>query len=166
MYLNVGLEALLAPWQPPKVRKKVAPSGARLSPPAEIEAVAAKLAEAKNPVILTESAGRDPEAFRALVELAELLAIPVIEPQSAVCANFPKDHPLHLGGDVSLAAGADLVLLVACRVALVPAEQRPRARRAGGRDRRGAAAAAHRLPGAARRHLPGGRCRRNPARTG
>jgi acetolactate synthase I/II/III large subunit len=115
VYFNVGLEALLAPWQPPKVRKKVAPSGARLSPSSEIEAVAARLADAKNPVILTESAGRDPEAFKALVELAELLAIPVIEPQSAICANFPKDHELHVGGDVALAAGADLVLLVACR---------------------------------------------------
>ena len=115
VYLNIGLEALLAPWEAPKVRKSVAPSGARLSPPAELEAVAAKLAAAERPVILTESAGRDPEAFRALVELAELLAVPVIEPQAAVCANFPKDHRLHLGGDVSHAAGADLVLLVACR---------------------------------------------------
>jgi thiamine pyrophosphate-dependent acetolactate synthase large subunit-like protein len=115
VYLNVGLEALLAPWQSPKVRKRVAPSGARLSPASEIEAVAARLADAKNPVILTESAGRDPEAFKALVELAELLAIPVIEPQSTICANFPKDHELHVGGDVALAAGADLVLLIACR---------------------------------------------------
>ncbi len=115
VYLNVALEALLAPWAAPRVRKKVAPSGARLSPSSEIEAVAAKLAAAQNPVIITETAGRDPDAFRALVELADLLGIPVIEPQSAVCANFPKDHPLHLGADVSHAAGADLVLLVACR---------------------------------------------------
>ena len=115
VYLNIALEALLAEWRPPRVRKKVAPSGARLSPSSEIEAVAAKLADARHPVIFTESAGRDPKAFRALVELADLLAIPVIEPQSAVCANFPKDHPLHIGGDVSQASGADLVLLVACR---------------------------------------------------
>ncbi len=66
-------------------------------------------------MILTESAGRDPQAFRALVELAELFAIPVIEPQSAVCANFPKDHELHVGNEVRHAAGADLVLLVNCR---------------------------------------------------
>ena len=115
VYLNIALEALLAEWRPPRVRKKVAPSGARLSPSSEIETVAAKLADARHPVILTESAGRDPEAFRALVELADLLAIPVIEPQSAVCANFPKDHALHIGGDVSQASGADLVLLIACR---------------------------------------------------
>ncbi len=115
VYLNIALEALLAPWQPSTVRKQAAPSGARLSPPSEIEAVAARLAGAKHPVIFTESAGRDPEAFRALVALADLLAIPVIEPQSAVCANFPKDHPLQLGNDVSQAAGADLLLLVACR---------------------------------------------------
>jgi acetolactate synthase-1/2/3 large subunit len=115
VYLNIALEALLSDWQPPKLRKEVAPSGARLSPSWELEAVAAELADAENPVILTESAGRDPEAFRALVELAELLAIPVIEPQSAICANFPKDHPLYVGNDVKQAAGADLVLLINCR---------------------------------------------------
>jgi acetolactate synthase-1/2/3 large subunit len=115
VYLNVALEALLAPWQPPKISKKVASSGARLSPSSETEAIAVKLVEAKNPVILTESAGRDPEAFHALVELAELLAIPVIEPQSTVCANFPKDHELYVGNDITQAAGSDLVLLVNCR---------------------------------------------------
>lgn len=125
VYLNVALEALLAPWRPARVRKQVAPSGARISPPSEIEAAAVKLAEAKSPVILTESAGRDPEAFEALVELAELAGIPVIEPQSAVCANFPKDHPLHLGGDVNQAAGSDLVLLVACRSPWYPPSASP-----------------------------------------
>jgi acetolactate synthase-1/2/3 large subunit len=115
VYLNIALEALLADWRPPKVRKRVAPSGARLSPSWEIEAVAAELADAENPVIFTESAGRDAEAFRALVELSELLAIPVIEPQSTVCANFPKDHELYLGNEIKHAAGADMVLLVNCR---------------------------------------------------
>src|SRR5579875_726521 len=49
VYLNIGLEALLAPWQAPRVRKKVAPRGARLSPSSEIETVAARLAAAENP---------------------------------------------------------------------------------------------------------------------
>jgi acetolactate synthase I/II/III large subunit len=125
VYLNVSLEALLAEWQPPKVRKKLAARGAKVSPPAEIEAVAAELLAAKNPVIITESAGRDPQAFEALVALADRLAIPVIEPQSAICANFPKDHPLHIGAEVSQAAGADLVLLVACRSPWYPPSASP-----------------------------------------
>ncbi len=125
VYLNVPLESLLAAWQPPPVRKPVAPRGARWSPTHEIDAAAAALAGARNPVILTESAGRDPEAFHALVALAQLLGAPVIEPQSAVCANFPKDHPLHIGGDVSQAAGADLVLLVACRSPWYPPSASP-----------------------------------------
>ena len=45
--------------------------------------------------LATQTAGRDPAAFAALVELAELAAIPVAEPQSAVCASFPRTHPLH-----------------------------------------------------------------------
>jgi thiamine pyrophosphate-dependent acetolactate synthase large subunit-like protein len=120
VYLNVPLEALLAPWQPPAIRKPVARPGARVSPPADIDSLARALAQARNPVVITESAGRDPEAFHALVALCEALGIGVIEPPSAVCANFPKDHPLHIGPDVSAAAEADLVLLVACRAPWYP----------------------------------------------
>ena len=49
-------------------------------------------------MIVTESAGRHPDGFEALVEFAESLAIPVVEPQSAVCANFPRTHRLHAAG--------------------------------------------------------------------
>ncbi len=63
-----------------------------------------------------ESAGRDAESFAALAELAELLAIPVVEPQSAVCANFPRTSRLHAGGELGpLAREADLVILLGCR---------------------------------------------------
>ncbi|HTX09654.1 MAG TPA: thiamine pyrophosphate-dependent enzyme [Solirubrobacteraceae bacterium] len=125
VYLNLALEALLAPWRAPQVRKPVAAPGARVSPAREIEAIAQRLAVAERPVILTESAGRDPEAFHALVGLAEQLAIPVVEPQSAVCANFPKDHPLHVGSNVAHAADADMVLLVACRAPWYPPSASP-----------------------------------------
>jgi acetolactate synthase-1/2/3 large subunit len=57
--------------------------------------IAELLIGARNPVILTETAGRDPAAFAALVELADLFAIPV--GGRAAFANFPKNHPLHLG---------------------------------------------------------------------
>jgi acetolactate synthase-1/2/3 large subunit len=44
---------------------------------------------------VTKYLGRNPEAVQHLVELAELLAIPVVQQLSYV--NFPTDHPLNLG---------------------------------------------------------------------
>ena len=58
--------------------------------------IATALASATNPLIVTSYLGRNPDAVPALVELAELLAIPVLE--SAAChVNFPGDHQLHAG---------------------------------------------------------------------
>jgi acetolactate synthase-1/2/3 large subunit len=82
--------------------------------------------KAKNPVIVTETAGRDPKAFSALVELAELLAIPVTNGRVNAYANFPTDHPLYLGlGNYKPLADADLVLLVGGRAPWYPARRRP-----------------------------------------
>jgi acetolactate synthase I/II/III large subunit len=84
------------------------------------------LAAAERPVLAVETAGRDPEAFAALVELAGLLALPVVEPQSAVSSNFPRNNPLHGGGDLAaLAAGADLVVLLGCRSPWYPPSAKP-----------------------------------------
>ena len=65
--------------------------------PKYIERAAQMLIEAKNPILhvgheVTVSGGRG-----ALVELAELLAIPVTQAWSWA-ADFPTDHPLYLGG--------------------------------------------------------------------
>jgi acetolactate synthase-1/2/3 large subunit len=91
-----------------------------------VAAAAQLLATAQRPVLAVESAGRDPAAFAALVGLAELLAIPVVEPQSAVCVNFPRSHPLHQGGDLAaLAADADLVVLAGCRAPWYPPSAKP-----------------------------------------
>ena len=58
-------------------------------------------------MIVTESVGRDPQAVAALIEFAELMAIPVIEGRAAAYANFPKSHPLHLGTNIGRAAQGD-----------------------------------------------------------
>ena len=83
-------------------------------------------ASAKSPIITTEVAGRDLEGFAALVALAELMAIPVVEGRGAACANFPKDHPLYLGaGGIAHLKQADLVLVVASRVPFYPPRNAP-----------------------------------------
>jgi acetolactate synthase-1/2/3 large subunit len=124
VYLNVPLEVLLDP-APRREPHAPGPAGRRVSPTEEIEEVALSLARAQRPVILTESAGQEPGGYEALLALAEQLAIAVIEPQSAVCANFPRRHPLHQGSELGPARDADLILLVNCRAPFYPPSHRP-----------------------------------------
>jgi acetolactate synthase-1/2/3 large subunit len=71
------------------------------SPPAAEKATLEKLADvlldSESPIILTEYLGRNPEAVPQLVELAEFLEAPVIEPQRKRM-NIPANHPLYLPG--------------------------------------------------------------------
>jgi len=116
VYLNAPVEVLLEEWKPSPFPMQVAPPARKISPQEEIDALVEAIRAAREPVIMTESAGRDPEGFHALVQFAEAFGIPVIEPQSTVCGNFPKEHPLYLGNEIgALRDTADLVLLVACR---------------------------------------------------
>ena len=62
---------------------------------AALEQAAELLISAEHPLIVTKYLGRNPEAVPLLVELAELLAIPVVQQMSYL--NFPTDHPLYLG---------------------------------------------------------------------
>ncbi|MBW8481219.1 thiamine pyrophosphate-dependent enzyme [Actinomadura parmotrematis] len=124
-YLNIPLEVLLDPWEEQDV-KPVAPRGTTVSAPAEIAAVLDLAARARNPVIVTETAGREAGGLEALVAFAEALAIPVVEPSSAVCVNFPRTHPLHAGGDIGpFMDTADLIILVNCRAPFYPPSRRP-----------------------------------------
>jgi acetolactate synthase I/II/III large subunit len=105
----------------------VAPAG--LAPEVVAE-IAAALAGARNPLIVTSYLGRDPSAVPKLVELAELLAIPVVEAM-AYHVNFPADHPLHAGfqyhsvGQNPVLAEADVILVIDSDVPWIPAVNRP-----------------------------------------
>jgi acetolactate synthase I/II/III large subunit len=126
VYLNAPVEVLLERWDRPARMLPVAPSGRKISPDAEVEALVARLRVAKEPVILTESAGRDPHAFDALIRFAETFAVPVVESQGTICGNFPKSHPLYRGDDIgSLRDTADLILLINCRAPWYPPSNRP-----------------------------------------
>jgi acetolactate synthase-1/2/3 large subunit len=97
------------------------------APESEIARVAELLLAAKTPVIVTEAAGRDPQGYRALGELAELLALPVVECGAVEYSNFPKTDPLHQGASFApFTDTADLVLMVRSRVAWYPPSMTPR----------------------------------------
>jgi benzoylformate decarboxylase/acetolactate synthase-1/2/3 large subunit len=88
----------------------------RLRPPARIgpdphalERLAEMLVAAQRPVMIPGYAGRDPAAFSQLVELAELLAIGVIDTGARL--NFPNRHPLNATGTTALEE-ADLIFFI------------------------------------------------------
>jgi acetolactate synthase-1/2/3 large subunit len=102
---------------------------AALSAPVVSEIASALLA-ARRPLIVTSYLGRDPSAVLALVSLAELLAIPVIEAM-AYHVNFPFDNPLHAGfqyhsvGQNPVLAEADVILVLDSDVPWIPAINKP-----------------------------------------
>ncbi|MFH8799206.1 thiamine pyrophosphate-dependent enzyme [Streptomyces sp. NPDC017936] len=124
-YLNVPLEILLEDWDGREAKPVVAP-GSTHSSPEEVDPVARMIREARNPVIVTETAGREAGGFEALTAFAEAWNIPVVEPDSAVCGNFPRTHRLHAGTDIGpWMDTADLILLVNCRVPFYPPSREP-----------------------------------------
>ena len=89
------------------------PIPAPVADPAAIEELAALLAGAKNPLIITEESGRDSGVVEKLVELAELLGAGVVESRASSYINFPRTHHLHAGFEPSeFLQDADAVLLL------------------------------------------------------
>jgi acetolactate synthase-1/2/3 large subunit len=105
------------------------PSPSAADPQALAE-LARQLSEAERPLIITEEAGRDPAAVRALVALAEKLGAPVAEAWQPYYLNFPRDHPLYAGVVVenikSLVDEADAVLLAECVIPWHPPSALPK----------------------------------------
>jgi benzoylformate decarboxylase/acetolactate synthase-1/2/3 large subunit len=82
----------------------------RIGPdPSALDRLAEMLVDARRPVMIPGYAGRDPAAFDQLVELAEVLAIGVIDTGARL--NFANRHPLNVTGTSALEE-ADLVLFV------------------------------------------------------
>ena len=74
-----------------------------------IDQIAQWLIEAENPVIIADYVGRTIEGYNFLIELAELLSVPVIDIGGR--HNFPSNHPLDLtGSNQQLISQADFIL--------------------------------------------------------
>jgi len=92
------------------------PDPLRYRPPAPLQAdsdaikeAARLLAAAQNPVVLADYMGRNNSSVLSLVELADLLALPVIDRGARL--NFPNTHPLNLTGkERELIGNADVIL--------------------------------------------------------
>ena len=125
-YLSVSTETLMDEWTPPANGRAVPAAPRVLSAPEDIERLAGLLVKARNPVVVTEAAGRETETYEALVALCELLALPVVETTGALFANFPKEHPLHQGHDLKpFREAADLVVVIRTRAPWYPPSDCP-----------------------------------------
>ena len=80
---------------------------------ADVDEAARLLAGARHPIVITKAVGRDPRAVATLVRLAETLGLPVFQAGGSTYMNFPTDHPLHAGFDVTPHLDEADVILVA-----------------------------------------------------
>ncbi len=94
----------------------VVPDIGRYRPPAPLQAetgalkeAARLLAQAERPLILADYMGRNQESVNHLVELADLLSIPVVD--RGARHNFPNTHPCDLTGkEKELVEEADVIM--------------------------------------------------------
>jgi acetolactate synthase-1/2/3 large subunit len=92
----------------PDVGRYAAPAPMQANPEALYRA-AQLLANAQTPLIIADTLGRNPKTVPALIELAELLAIPVVDKGARF--NFPTVHPLDVtDGAREILQKADVIL--------------------------------------------------------
>ena len=125
-YLHVPLEIMLEKWPLPSKAAKVAPLPKTQPDPADVARIAQLISSSKKPIVVSETSGQDTGAFAALQELADLACIPVVESGTPTYANFPKDHPLHMGFDIKPhLESCDLFLVVGSSVPWYPPNAGP-----------------------------------------
>ncbi|HET9350347.1 MAG TPA: thiamine pyrophosphate-requiring protein, partial [Burkholderiales bacterium] len=99
------------------------------APAADAEALeeAAKLlGGAQHPLLITASGGRTQDSARAIEQLAQMLAVPVVHYRPRHLA-VSTEHPMHCGWDPHpLLKEADVVLVVDCDVPWIPKEGKPK----------------------------------------
>jgi acetolactate synthase-1/2/3 large subunit len=124
-YLTVSRDVLM---DPPRLEASRVRGFAVAEPPAPAPAavgrIAAALAGAEAPVLITSRAGRTAEGFAAVEALADLAALPVTGRLEGGPVNISSRHPMNVPGWAEGAAAisaADVILLVESDVPWLPA---------------------------------------------
>jgi acetolactate synthase-1/2/3 large subunit len=125
VYLSVPREISLMP-----ARETSFPTAAQLGVPRPaapdpdgVREIARRLAAAERPFVVVSNSGRDPSTVPLLVELCELLALPVVASAQRSAQCFPFNHPLWLGQ--ARLNEADVVLVLDANVPWVPGPAAP-----------------------------------------
>ncbi|HEX5778418.1 MAG TPA: thiamine pyrophosphate-dependent enzyme, partial [Xanthobacteraceae bacterium] len=123
VYLTLPREPLAAPVDGPIEPARPQARPAAPSPDAaSIETLAAWIAGAERPVLITAASGRSAAAVGTLGAFAERWAIPVVSYFSRYL-NLPHSHPMHQGYEPgAFFADADLVIALESEVPWIPAE--------------------------------------------
>jgi acetolactate synthase-1/2/3 large subunit len=127
VYLTVPMETAMLPL-PGRIRFPTRDQLGLARPawpdPADARKAAQWLLDADNPCIYTAKSGRNPESVDALVRLAELLALPVMDTARLDRLNFPTTHPLYGTGPAP--KDADAMLIIEAPVPFSPPSGSPK----------------------------------------
>jgi acetolactate synthase-1/2/3 large subunit len=126
VYLSLPREALAeAGVEPASATPLQNPSAPPPPDPEAIERAASLLSRAKNPLVITARAGREPGAVPLLQALAERYALPVVEFRPRYL-SLAASHPMHAGYEVApWLDAADAILVLDCDVPWIPAAKSP-----------------------------------------
>ena len=129
VYVALPREILAADFSKNSFSDK--PTIAAASPPAAdpqaLEEAVKLLAAAQHPLLITANGGRTLESAQAIEQLAQAMAVPVVQYRPRHLA-ISTEHPMHCGWDPhGLLKTADLVLVVDCDVPWIPKEGKPAA---------------------------------------
>ena len=89
----------------------------------DVREIVERLLGARNPFVVVSGSGRNPATVKALIELCELLALPVVDSALPAYHCFPMNHPLYQG--CQSLKEADCILVLEAKVPWVPGPDAP-----------------------------------------
>ena len=128
VYVTLPREVLASDFSSQKFAETstIAPASPPAADPEALEEAAKLLGAAQYPLLITASGGRTQESARAIEQLAQMLAVPVVHYRPRHLA-LSTEHPMHCGWDPhALLKEADVVLVVECDVPWIPKEGKPK----------------------------------------
>jgi acetolactate synthase I/II/III large subunit len=127
VYVTLPREVLASQFQNPfSETSTIAQASPPAADPEALEEAAKLLGGAQNPLLITASGGRTSDSARAIEQLAQMLAVPVVHYRPRHLA-LSTEHPMHCGWDPHAPLKqADVVLVVECDVPWIPKEGKPR----------------------------------------
>src|SRR5207302_8844382 len=127
VYVTLPREILASPFASRfSESSTIAAASPAAADPDTLDEAAKLLGKAETPLLITANAGRSVEAARALQQLAETFAIPVIHYRPRYLA-LPTEHALAAGWDPqALLPQSDLILVVDCDVPWLPSQGNPK----------------------------------------